>query len=289
MTALLQVISLFREAYREWKHDNPTMIASSLSYFAMFALVPTLLISLTLVGHFFQALVARQTLLADVATWFTPEVSAAIRGLLSAADKFTLQTTFFTFAFLLWASMRLFTQLQDALNLVWDVKVPRGYVRWFKSRFRAVLMIGALSLVVFIFLSLDIAFAIVKKPLLTVVPSVLIRFTIPIVTTTVSFVLFTVLFAIVYKLLPERRIPWHDVWVGAFVSSSLFGVARWLLSFYFSHSPVMSIYGAAGSVLILLVWVYFSMQILIFGAAFTRAYSQLPRRRRHAIGLERPV
>ncbi len=281
--------SLLHETYKEWRNDNPTVLAASLSYFALFALVPTLVIALALAGYVFESLMAKRALLSDVAIWFAPEVASSLQTLMKAAHKFTLRGTFLSVGFLLWASMRMFTQLQDALNMVWDVQVPRGPVRWLKSRFRAILMIGALSLVIFIFVALDIGFAFVKKMWLVTLPPVFIRLLVSVGAGAFSLLLFTVLFAMVYKVLPERRIPWHDVWVGAGVSSLLFGAERWLLALYFLHSPIKSLYGAAGSVLILLIWLYFSMQILIFGASFTRAYSRLPRRPHHFDSLEKPL
>jgi membrane protein len=279
--------SLWRATFQEWKRENPTMLAASLSYFALFSLVPTLLVSLRLAGHVFESLEAKQALLDNMASWFTVDVATSVQNLLLSADKFTPSATYVTSAFLVWASMRMFTQLQDALNRVWGVTVPRGMVRWCKSRFRAVLMIGALSVVVFVFVALDIGFAFVKKLWLATLPPIMLRVLITVGAGIFSLGLFTVLFAMVYKVLPERKIPWRDVWVGSLVSSLLFGVARWGLALYLVHSPIKSIYGAAGSILILLVWIYFSMQIVLFGAAFTRAYSQLPRR--HRAVLDNPL
>jgi membrane protein len=279
----MPIFRLLREAFKEWKQDNPAMLAASLSYFALFALVPTMLVALALAGHVFESLAAKNALIDALATWFTPDVATSVQSLLNAADKFTIKATFVTFGFLVWASMRMFTQVQDALNIVWDVKLPRGVIRWVKSRFRAVLMIAALSWVVFIFVALDIGYAFIKKAWLATIPHFMLRFVVSLGAGVFSWSLFTVLFAMVYKVLPERKIPWRDVWVGAAVSSLLFGMGRWLMAAYFVHSPMKSLYGAAGSILILLIWIYFSMQILIFGAAFTRAYSQLPRRHKDKV------
>jgi membrane protein len=97
---------------------------------------------------------------------------------------------------------------------------------------------------------------------------------IPVFSFTLAFALFTVLFAMVFKLLPDRPIAWKDVWVGAMASSLMFAGVRWLITFYFSHSLIATFYGATGSVLVLLIWIYFSMQIFLFGAEFTRVYSE---------------
>jgi membrane protein len=274
---------LLRDTFREWKNDSPNVVAASLSYFALFSLVPTLIISLALAGRVFARVATHRALLSDIAVWFTPDVADSVQGLMTATQKFTLGGTFLSVGFLLWASMRMFTQLQDALNTVWDVKEPRGPVRWMKSRLRAILMIALLTMTMFVSVSLDIGFAFVKRAWLTTLPPIMTRVMVSAGASLFSLFLFAVLFAMVYKVLPERKIPWHDVWVGGAVSSLLFGVGRWLLGLYFLHSPIKSLYGAAGSVLILLIWIYFSMHILMFGAAFTRAYSQLPRRRKDKV------
>jgi membrane protein len=280
---------LFLRAIREWHRNNPVVLAASLSYFTAFSMVPLLMIALAFAGRIFESVRAREELFGDIANWFSPQVSASLQSLLGASDQFTVSTTFISVVFLAWASLRVFTQIQDALNLVWDAHEPRGLRKWSKSRFRAFLMIGLFSLVVVFFVSLDVGYALVKDSIWRLMPGRLMPLITALTGKLFSVALFTVLFAFLYKVLPERRIAWRDVWVGAFVSSVLFALIRWLLSMYFAHSLTFSLYGAAGSVLILLIWIYCGMHILLFGAAFARAYSQLPRRHRHVVELEKPI
>ncbi len=265
---------LFSEAFKAWKKGRPAMLSASLSYFTLFSLVPAIVITLKLSGQVFEALTVKQKMLEEIADWFTPEVATSVQTLLSAAEKASAKATLFTAGFLLWAALRMFTQIQDALNDVWNVGAPKGFRDWLASRFRAVLMIAVFSVVVILFLSVDLTFAVLKKSLVKIFPVVLIKGVIPFISFSLALALFTVLFAMIFKLLPDRPIAWKDVWVGAMVSSLLFAFARWLITFYFSHSLIASFYGAAGSVLVLLIWIYFSMQIFLLGAEFTRVYSE---------------
>lgn len=268
---------LIKDAAIAWKNDNSMILSAALSFFTVFSIVPILILTIAIAGRFFGPEQTQQEIIRQIEIQFNPQAAQSVRSLVTAAQKSGagLASMFSGVLFIFLAS-RIFNQLQKALNIIWKVdgRRPRGLVMSIlRQRLISFGMVVIIGLAVLSFFFVD-AF------LQTLSSSIGSAFSIPfglpawkILSFVSSLGVFTVLFAVVYKILPEAKISWKDVWVGALVTSVLFAFARLFLSLYFRVSDVASLYGAAGSIVILLLGVYFTMQIFLFGAEFTWVYA----------------
>src|SRR5205823_6143695 len=166
-----------------------------------------------------------------------------------------------------------FGQLQDALNTVWEVepRPGRGLMAMLKERFLSYSMILGVGFLLLVSLLLSAGLEALAKYMghaLPWLPAVG-----PVLDVLLSVVVFTLLFAMIYKVLPDAEVEWRDVWIGALMTAALFAIGKLLIGFYLGRSTVASAYGAAGSLVVLLLWIYYSAQILLFGAEFTKVYA----------------
>jgi len=270
-----RVTAAFRQAFKIWHKDNPALLSAGISYFTLFSIVPAFVISIALAGHVFETYVPKQRIFGEIANLFNPEAAAAVQTMLFAANKSAAPATFFGILLLIWGASRAFWSLQSALNIIWGVAdKPRKVHHFVMDRVKALLMIVGAGLLFAIFFALDLSLTFVRRHLRVYLPHLAVRLFVVSTSYALFLGLFTLLFAMTFKFLPDVHITWKDVWAGAFVSAILFALARYLIALYFLFSMMATVYGAAGSVIVLLVWIYFSTQILLFGAAFARAWSR---------------
>lgn len=270
--------TLFRRTFKEWQSDNGTLVAAGLSFFAIFSLAPIILITIAIVGRVFEQSEAKKIVLEQIAEVTSPNAAQMIEGFLSSANQAAGPASLIGSILLLWASSRVFAQLQRALNMIWDTTPSKAHglrrvlVKAFK-RLRAITMTLALGVILLVVSFVEIGLAALQDFLSQYFPDLLVRYGWPLASLALSLALFTVVFALIYKWLPEAPIGWRDVWVGALFSSVTFALGRYLISLYFRYSDVASPFGAAGSVIVVLMWIYFAMQIFLFGAEFTWVYA----------------
>jgi membrane protein len=204
-----------------------------------------------------------------------PQAAEAIQGMLQSAGKTGagIVATAVGVGTLLLGASGAFAQLQDALNTIWEVKpkAGRGVRGMLRDRFLSFSLVLAIGFLLLVSLVLSAALAAVGKYLAGILPvsSALMQG----LNFALSFAVTTFLFALIFKVLPDVRIRWRDVWIGAAVTALLFSVGRFLIGLYLGRSSVSSAYGAAGSLVVLLVWIYYSAQILLLGAEFTQVYA----------------
>jgi len=261
------VFDLLKETGRTWYEHRAYRLAAALSYYLAFSLVPVLIVVVAVASLVYGESAAQGRLVEQIETTVGPQLAEAIQEILSqgrAAGSGTLATVV-SIAMLLFSSTAVFYELQTALNTLWDVrpKPGRGWWGMVKDRFWSfmlVLVIGALLLA-----SLAVS-AVVSK----FFPSGTWRVT----NIVASLGLVTVFVAMIYKILPLVILRWRDVWVGAAASAVLFTIAKYLIGLYLGKVSVTSPYGIAGSLAIILLWVYYSSQVLLFGAVFTRVYAE---------------
>ncbi len=184
----------------------------------------------------------------------------------------------------------MFGQLQDALNTIWGVKAKSGGGIWafLRSRFLSFAMIGGVCFLLLVSLMLESVLKAFSHYVQSMLPGgIVIAVTVYII---FDFAVVVLLFAMILKFLPDVKVEWRDVWIGAMMTTILFGVGKWLLGFYLGSGAAGSAYGAASSLITLLLWVYYSSQILLFGAEFTQVYAERAGRRmkpdKHAIRVE---
>jgi membrane protein len=281
-----EILQLFRETSRAWSADKAPRMGAALAYYAAFSIAPLLIIAIGITSAFFGEQDARVDVVGELRHTLGEPAAQAIDDLLKQTHSSSGSTlpTVVGFVVLLFGASGVFVELQDALNTIWKVAPPQGLgllslLRYRMVSFSVVLATGFLLLV-----SLAVSTAL----------SGLSGFLTPAtlvggvdfwqgVNLLVSFVFITLLFGMIFKLLPDTPVAWRDVWVGAAVTALLFTLGKYLLGLYLGMSSTTSAFGAAGSLVLLLLWVYYSSQILLFGAEFTRAYSTL-RRNRHPAG-----
>jgi membrane protein len=273
MGAILAFLSALRRAWQEWMDDNSPLVAGGLSFFALFSLVPLAVITLTLVGHFLSSNNARGLFLEEFAMIFSREAAQSAAVVVSRANFNGLKAGLLSAIVLFWAGSRVFAQLQRALSDMWHIPAPdltrfEKFARFLLDHLRALAATLGLGIATIIFLTVDVGLGTFGDLLGGYLPAVWINHIVPWITFGASLVAFTLIFAMLYRWLPNAHPGWPAVWGGAMVASVLFAVARLLLSMYLRAFNVLTVFGAAGSVMVLLIWVYASMQILLFGARF---------------------
>jgi membrane protein len=271
---LRTIFEFVKQLASEWIDQDVSKRGAALAFYTFFSIAPLLVIVLAMAGFWFGEQAARRELFSQVSGLVGSEGAEAIQALVSAAQKpkTGAWATAIALVTLVVGATGVFVQIQDALNSIWSVRrVPgRGLRNFIKDRllsFAFIVGVGFLllvSLVISAGLSALNEFMVVLTPVQTIWQG--INFL-------VSFGVITLLFALIFKVLPDMEIVWRDVWIGAIITALLFNVGKHLTGIYLGRSSVTSAYGAAGSLVIVLLWVYYSAQILFFGAKFTQIYS----------------
>jgi membrane protein len=270
------VFSLLKDAFCAWLRGKTPRLGAALAYYTIFAIAPLFLIALTIAGFWFGEEAARRELFGQIVSLVGKEGGEAIQAVVAAAGKES-ERGFWAGAAavitLFVGATGVFVELQDALNTIWNVKrdASRGWIGFLRDRllsFGMVVGIGFLLLVSLILSASLSAFGNYLGERITVG-----KFLWPVANFVLSLGVITLLFAMIFKFLPDVRIAWRDVWMGGFITALLFNLGKFLLGFYLGRGSVASAYGAAGSLVVVLLWVYYSTQILFFGAEFTRAFA----------------
>lgn len=266
--------TVVRRSFTEWQEDSVPRLGAALAYYAIFSLAPLVLIAIGIAGLFFQEATARAQVMAQLRESMGPQAAEALGGIIDTTARQGGVATTVGLVVLLFAASGVFVELQAELNTIWKV-TPRPGRAWLtvvKERvaaFAIVLVAGLLLLALLVAGTVVAALThhfpadtLPGGPALWQVGNSL-----------VSFLFVTLAFALVFKYLPDIKIAWADVWVGAAVTAVLFTLGKYLLGLYLARSSTTSAFGAAGSLVLLLVWVYYSAQILLFGAEFIRVYT----------------
>jgi membrane protein len=260
-----------------WAGGRMSRFGAALAYYTAFAVAPLLLIALAIGGFWFGKEAAQNELFGQLSGLMGREGVSAVQSLVTAAanrPRTGLMATGLAMGVLCVGAMGVFVELQDSLNAIWEVAATaeHGWWKFIRRRllsFAMVLGVGFLLLVSLVLSSLLAAMGEISGRLIPLRHDFL-----QVVNFLISLAVITLLFALIFKMLPEVKIAWRDVWVGALVTAILFNVGKLLIGFYLGKSSAASVYGAAGSFMILLMWVYYSAQILFFGAVFTRLHAQ---------------
>ncbi|MBK8535372.1 MAG: YihY/virulence factor BrkB family protein [Candidatus Competibacteraceae bacterium] len=250
-------------------------MAAALSYYTVFALAPLLIVAIAVAGFVFGREAAQGHLISEIRDIVGAEGAVLIQQVLANSSKPAqgIGATVVGLATLLFGTTRVFVQLQDALNTIWDVVPSEGILRSFLRKrllsFSLVLGIGFLFLVSLVVSALV---AVIDQNLAVLMPG--FPTIVYVIDLSNSFIVISLLFAMIYKLLPDAHVAWGDVWLGAILSALLFSVGKNIMGLYIIKAGGQSVYGAAGSLVVVLVWVYYSAQLLFFGAEFTWVYAR---------------
>lgn len=267
-------LRIFLQAGASWLDDNAVKHAAAVSFYTLFSLAPITIIAVAVAGSVFGEEAARGQLSEQLVQLIGRESAEVVEKAVAASQpsEKSWVSTMIGIGVLVIGATSVFAQLQDSLNQIWGVmaKPSRNSLVVLLIRrlvsFAMVLTVGFLLLVSLI-LTTALAAAVRVAGDYIPVPAFLLGST----DVVLALSVITLLFALVFKVLPDVHLRWADVWRGAFLTAILFSIGRLLISFYLSHSTVASTYGAAGSLVALLIWVYYSCAILFFGAEFTRA------------------
>ncbi len=266
--------SLLVETYRQWDAHKAPKMGAALSFYTVFSLAPLILLVSSIVGMVVEREAARQEIVGQFRNFVGESGAQTAETILShaAAQTSGWWGTMIGFIVLIVGASAVFGELQDSLNSIWDVSSKRHplfiIIKERALSFAMIFVVGFLLLISFV---LSAAVAVASHFLNAWVPG--LDGIWELTNTGLSLLVVTALFAIIFKILPDVKIAWKDVWLGAILTALLFVLGKFLLGFYFGRSAVGSSYGAAGPLLIILVWVFYSAQIFFFGAEFTRVYA----------------
>lgn len=270
------ILRLFGSAARAWWDDDCTRLGASLAFYTLFAIAPVLLVATAIAGMVFGPEAVRGEIVGQLDHLVGREGAHAVQSLLEGASqrRAGLVATIIGGITFLVAATGAFLELQVALNTIWRVKPrPSGHLRAFvMDRLRSFGLVVAIGFLLLVSLAVTAALAALNTWLFELSPSSSSSW--KAVSAIVSLVVTTGLFALLFRFLPDVRLRWRDVTTGAAVTAVLFTLGQQAIGFYLGQSDIATTYGAAGSMMVLLLWVYYSCQILLFGAEFTRVYVQ---------------
>ena len=270
------VWSLARETFASWSADYASSMGAALAYYTMFSVAPLLLIVISVAGLVFGEQAARGEIMEQLESLMGADGAHAVQSLLASVNHPAagIWATLFGVGALVVGATTVFGELQNALDRIWrapDRPGPSGAWRWLRTRLLSLGMIMGIGFLLMVSLVASAMLAAVQRWFGRYVDlgglTALIDFG-------VSFAFITVAFAMIYKLMPRVRVEWRDVWIGAVVTALLFTVGKMAIGLYIGRSAVASTFGAAASLVAMIVWVYWSAQIFLLGAEFMWVYAR---------------
>lgn len=273
---LKTLFNLFRESVIAFNRDRVPRLGAALAFYTLSSIAPLIVVAAGIAGLLLKETDLQQqiaqTVASSLGTAAAQDLSSWIDKAASPQTGSSLTATVIGAALTLYSASGIFLQVQDAINTLWDLhpEIPPPIV-WWKvvwERVLSILSVFIFGLILIGFLSARVALIAfedrlnISEPYITALSS-----------NTLAVLLFTLIFALIFRYLPNIRLPWKEVWVGAFVTAVLFGLGQYIIGEYLGRATLTSVYGAAGSLVALLTWIYYSSQILLFGAEITWIYA----------------
>lgn len=273
------LLSIFKRTYQDWKEDHASRLAASLAYYTVFSLAPLLVIAIAVAGFIWEQEAVEAQVMSQIQGLVGAEGANFVADLIESAGNTAegILATIIGIITLLFGALGVFNELHNSLNIIWEVKEEKAESFWqavkkaIVDRFLSFTMILGIGFLLLVSLMISAGLSATQQLVGNAFP--IPEFLLQLLNLIVSIGVITVLFAMIYKYLPDAEVPWRHVWLGAFVTAVLFSLGKMLIGLYLGNSAVASSFGAAGSLVLLLVWVYYSAQILFFGAEFTQAYA----------------
>ncbi len=270
------ILGLFKETFNEWQEDKASRLAAALAYYTIFSIAPLLIIVIAIAGAVFGEAAARNAIFTQLQGLIGAAGAEVIQNAIESASQPRAGTiaSLISIVVLIFGATGFFTELQDSLNTIWEVKPKPGKVvkNMVRQRFLSFAMVLAIGFLLLVSLVISTILAALINYFQILLPG--IDFIWQIVNFTLGFIITTLLFGLIFKVLPDAKIVWKDVLIGAALTSLLFSLGRYALGQYLGNNTFGSTYGAAGSIVVILVWVYYTAQILFFGAEFTQVYAR---------------
>ena len=271
-----QVISLAKETYNKWSEHQAPRLGASVAFYSVLSFAPLLVLLTAVIALVFGQQSAQGALISEARQLIGDRGADTVQSLLKNAQKPSsgIFASLVAFATLLFGASGVFTELQAALNVIWEstAQSASGFMGIIKQRLFSFGMVLSIGFLLLVSLLLSAGLAYIGHSFGELAP--LPPFVLEAINFVVSFAVITVLFGLMFKYVPSAKIAWRDIGVGAVGTALLFTIGKLLLGLYLGKASVGSTYGAAGSFVALIVWIYYSAQIFFFGAEFTRVYAQ---------------
>ena len=268
---------LLKQTFSEWLEDKAPQLGAALAYYTVFSLAPLILVLLAIVGLLFRNDPggAWNKITEQMSYFLDKNAVEVVQNIAqkAAQPNKSLLATIIGILLALFGASGVFGQLQDALNTIWGVRAKPGAGIWgfLRSRFLSFAMVGGVCFLLLVSLTLESVLKGFSHYIQGVLPGgIVIAIAVYWIFDLAVVIL---LFAIIFKFLPDAKIRWRDVWIGAAITAIFFAIGKWALGLYLGSGSAASAYGAASSLITLLLWVYYSSQILLFGAEFTQVYA----------------
>jgi membrane protein len=257
-------------------NDNGLKLSASLAYYTIFSIAPLLVLVLALVGILLRDPANRDLLYVQVQHYMGMKASTQIKDIIKGYAMHSKSGTALVSGIivLLIGASSMFVEIQDSLNIIWRVKAKpkKGWVKLIENRFLSFSLIGTLGFLLVVSLIINILISALSDKIELFFPG--INIIIYVVNLVITFIVITALFAIIFKVLPDVKISWKDVRSGAIFTALLFVLGQYLIGLYIKYFANSSAYGAAGSIIVILIWIYYTSAILYIGAEFTQVYAE---------------
>jgi membrane protein len=267
---------LLKTTFEEWSQDRAPRIGAALAYYSVFSIGPLLLIAISVAGLFFGTEAAQGRIVDEIKGTVGESVAAALQEILVNADQpgYGIGAAIIGIITLLFGASGVFGELQDALNTIWKVEPKPGRRIWgiIQDRFFSFTMVLGTGFLLLVSLVITAALSALGTDLTKILPGGASLW--QAVNQVITLSVIALLFAMIFRYLPDAKVAWGDVWIGALLTAVFFTIGKFLLGWYLGQASTTSAYGAAGSLVVILLWVYYSAQILLFGAEFTRVYAE---------------
>ncbi len=269
---------LFKTTFKEWNNKDPFRQSAIIAYYSIFSIPGLLLLIIAIAGYFFGKDAVNENIMKQISETMGADTATQIKDMLTNASqsKSTFVGSAIGIGILLVGATGVFVELQKSLNLIWQVKaIPlKGIVIFLRARLFSFGLIIAIAFLMMISLVVSTALAAMSDWIKVDTTPLMIS-----IFNFINFILslgiIALLFAVIFKVLPDAKIKWRHVWLGSVITGLLFTIGKTALAFYFGTAQPASVYGAAGSVILILLWVSYSSMILFFGAEFTAAYAHM--------------
>ena len=275
LTYLRRLYRVLTDSVEAWINHRGASKGAALAFYTLFSMTPILILAIAVAGYFFGAEAAQGEIIAQLQGLVGPNGAQAIQAVLAAArdPASGLVAAFVSAVLLLVGATSVFTELKNSLDDLWGVEQPvqSGIMALVRNRILSFGLILVLAFLMLISLIVSAALAVLARfagDIWSSSAAALVT-----LSSFISFSVIACLFAVIYKMLPNIVLAWRDVWTGAVVTAALFSLGKYAIGLYLGNSAVASSFGAAGSVIALLLWVYYSAQIFFLGAEFTRQYA----------------
>lgn len=274
---IIIAFDILKETFEGFMDNRALKLSASLSYYTVFSLAPLLLLMISLASVFLGKEAIQGQVFGEINGLIGNEAAAQIQDViknttLSGKTTFSIIVGSVT---LLIGATTVFGEIQDSINIIWKLKAKpkRGWLKWIKDRLLSSSLIAGLSFLLIVSLMVNGVLLAINDWLRNYFPDVIL-IVFEAINIFISFAVITILFGVIFKVLPDAKVQWKDVKIGAFFTACLFMLGRFLIGVYIDVSGTGSAYGAAGSLIVILVWVYYTAAILYFGAQFTKTYAE---------------